>query len=193
MADEQKGKPTNGNSVVEDLDELNQLNINRQGPTGSNNNHQIFSNQLKRKKIKKGAKKTTIHGHRKPKLKHWEMKALEQAQQEPCNCRHHVMRLAADQVVYEWCRCKDHQHKEIFERHHSIAPSPPTPPRQRTPPPLPPPAPRPKPRKVRRRSIGIGATEPKTTELALAYDPSTVDYDTIQEVIYYRTSSGRLV
>jgi hypothetical protein len=27
----------------------------------------------------------------------------------------------------------------------------------------------------------------------LAYDPSAVDYDMIQEVIYYRTSSGRLV
>ncbi len=153
-------------------------------------------NPLKRKKIKKGAKKTTIHGHQKPKLKHWEIKALEQSRQEPCNCRHHVMRLAADQVVYDWCRCKDHQHKDIMERRHSITHSPtppPPPPRQRSPPPPPPPRPRPKPRKVRRKSIGIDATEPNTTELALAYDPSAVDYDMIQEVIYYRTSSGRLV
>ncbi|CAF4857784.1 unnamed protein product, partial [Rotaria magnacalcarata] len=51
----------------------------------------------------------------------------------------------------------------------------------------------PKTPKVETKTIGINATEPTTTELALAYDLSTVDYDVIQETIYYRTSSGRMV
>jgi hypothetical protein len=108
------------------------------------------------------------------------------------------MRLEADHVVYDWCRCKDHQHKDLTERNAALPP--PEEPRQPTPPPpprpRPPPVPqkvRPKPPKVRKKSIGIDATQPATTELALAYDPSAVDYDMIQEVIYYRTSSGRLV
>lgn len=176
---------------MEDLDQLKRVRIN-QVPTN-------FSQPLKRKTRKKGTKKKT---NQKPKLKHWELKALEQSLQEPCNCRHQVMHVEGDQVISDWCRCKDHQHKEIVERRQSITlpPSPPPPPpKQQVPPPAPPPPPppqtppRPKQRKVRRRSIGIDATEPSTTELALAYDPSAVDYDMVQEVIYYRTSSGRLV
>jgi len=198
--------PTNGDLVVEDLDELNRLYGYRQGPARYNDNQQMFSKPLKRINRQNVTKKKTIHGHRKPKLKHWELKALEQAQQEPCNCRHHVLRLAADQVVYDWCRCKDHQHKDILGKHQSTTlprlsppeePKQPRQPRQPTPPPPSPPPPRPpprpKPRKVRKRSIAVDATEQNTTELALAYDPSAVDYDMIQEAIYYRTSSGRLV
>ncbi len=200
-----KTTATNGDIVVEDLDELNRLYINRDGPKRSENDERTFSKPLKRKIRKKGTKKKNPHTHRKPKLNHWELMALEQSKQEPCNCRHHVMRLEADQVVYDWCRCKDHQHKDLMERRKSISlptPLPSEEPRQPTPPPPPPPAPltpqplpppRVKRRKVRKRSIGIDATEPTMTELALAYDPSAVDYDMIQEAIYYRTSSGRLV
>lgn len=157
---------------------------------------------LKRKKRKKTTKKKP--GHDKSKLNHWELMALDQAQQEPCNCRHHVMRVEGDQVVYDWCRCKDNQHKEIIEQGKSVPiprPSPPPPqqPKLQTPPtPTPPPppqpkTPKPKQKKIRQKSIGIDATGPPTTELALAYDPSAVDYDMIQETIYYRTSSGRLI
>ena len=139
--------------------------------------------------------------------------ALQQAKEEPCNCRHHVMRLEANQVVYDWCRCKDHQHKELLAKPAPIVHPKPAPPAQpkvfkpppppspseesvRTPPPPPPPsrpAPQPKPRKVRKKSVGIDATDTNTTQIALAYDPAAVDYDMVQEVIYYRTSSGRLV
>ena len=49
------------------------------------------------------------------------------------------------------------------------------------------------PPKVEKKTVGINATERTTTELALAYDPTAVDYEVIQEVLYYRTSSGRLV
>jgi hypothetical protein len=184
--------PKNEDLVVEDLDELNRLYINRQNPTHADDNQQTFSKPLKRKKRKTGTMKNTLPRHRKPKLNHWELMALEQSKQDACNCRHHVMRIEADHIIYDWCRCKDHQHKEIMERHKSIAPPSPPPPPPEEPVP-PPPPPRVKPRKVRKKSIGIDATEPNTTELALAYDPSSVDYDMIQEVIYYRTSSGRLV
>jgi hypothetical protein len=199
-----KGNSPNGDMVVEDLDELNDLNGNHRGTTRSSDNQQTFPKGSTRKNQKK---KKTRHGHRKPKLKHWELMALEQAKQEPCNCRHHVLRLEADKVVYDWCRCKDHQHKAIVERHkptvHTLPSTteestpltpPPPPTKEATPlPPLPPP--QPKPRKVRKKSIGINATESdtNTTQIALAYDPSAVDYDMIQELVYYRTSSGRLV
>jgi len=180
--------------VVEDIEELSRMNLKQQ--TG-----------LKRKKRKKTTK--IKNGHEKSKLNHWELMALDQAQQDPCNCRHHVMRVEGDQVVYDWCRCKDNQHKEIIERRKSITispPSPPTPPpppvrrpkletppvRTASPPPQPK-TPKPKQKKIQHKSIGIDATGPPTTELALAYDPSAVDYDMIQETIYYRTSSGRLV
>jgi hypothetical protein len=196
--------PTNGDLVVEDLDEFNHLSFNGQGPTRSNNNQHTFSNQLKRKKRKKVTKKKTLHGHQKPKLKHWELMALEQAKQEPCNCRHHVMRLEADQVVYDWCRCKDHQHKDLKERRKSITQLPPLPPPPAPlPPPPPPPSIPPSPKKLKqispsspkkeKKTVGVSATEKTTTELALAYDPTTVGYDIIEEVLYYRTSSGRLV
>ena len=188
---------SNGEIVVEDLDELKRLRLTGQ---------QTRFKPLKRKKRKKGTKKT---GEEKPKLKHWEKLAMEQSKQDQCNCRHAVGRKEGDQIIYDWCRCKDNQHKELMERRQSISLAPPSPlgvPRDPTPPPTPPPptpppppppppreAPKAKPRKVRKRSIGIDATEQNTTELALAYDPSAVDYDMIQEVIYYRTSSGRLV
>ncbi len=191
---------------VEDFDEHNRSNVNQQ----------TYPKMSKGKNQKKGKKKKTGRGHRKPKLKHWELKALEQAKQEPCNCRHHVMRLEANQIVYDWCRCKDHQHKHIIGRQGPTAYRMPLPPveqkplkalppppseestptspstKEQTPLP-PPPPPRPKPRKVRKKSIGIDATDTNTTQIALAYDPAAVDYDMVQEVIYYRTSSGRLV
>ena len=177
----------NEDLVVEDLDELNRLYVHP-GQEGGENGQRSYTKPIKKKKRRKGMK----NGHRHPKLKHWEKMALEQSHQEPCNCRHHVMRLAADQVVYDWCRCKDHQHRELLEKQKQATP-PPEPPREPTPPPPPPPRPKPKPRKVQTKSIGINAAEPATTELALAYDPSAVNYDMIQEAIYYRTSSGRLV
>ena len=181
----------NKDLVVEDLDELNRLYI-RRGEEEDDNGDQSDEKPIKKKKRKKGMKNGNMHGHRHPKLKHWEKMALDQSHQQSCNCRHHVMRLAADQVVYDWCRCKDHQHKEVFEKQKQATP-PPEPPREATPPPPPRPKPKPKPRKVHQKSVGVDATEPATTELALAYDPSAVDYDMIQEAIYYRTSSGRLV
>lgn len=217
-----KTSTTAGDIIIEDLEEINRLNLNQRA----------LQNQLKVKKQKKKKvpkKKETEETH-KSKLNHWEIKALGQAQQESCNCRHQVMRIEGDQVVYDWCRCKDNQHRELLEQQKPIMAPPPSPPP--SPPPLPPPPPqerkvpktpkkaktpktpkvqtprtpptpspppsepkppKPKPRKVRTKSIGIDATEPPTTELALAYDPSAVDYDMIQETIYYRTSSGRLV
>ncbi|CAF2326726.1 unnamed protein product [Rotaria sp. Silwood2] len=192
-------KSTNGDLIVEDLHELNRLYVNHQDLTDVDENRDIFSKQLKKKRRKKGTKKKNLHEHHKSKLNHWELLALQQDKKDACNCRHHVMHLENNQVVYDWCRCKDHQHKELIERRKSIVlppllPSPP-PPQQSTvpPPPPPPPKSRPKPRKVRKKSIGIDATEPTSTQLALAYDPSAVDYDMIQEVIYYRTASGRLI
>lgn len=197
-----RSRPANGQAlnnsnnedlVVEDLDELNRLYIRRGEEDDDENGDQSYEKPMKKKKRKKGMKNGNMHGHRHTKLKHWEKMALEQSHQQSCNCRHHVMRLAADQVVYDWCRCKDHQHKEVFEKQRHETP-PPEPPREATPPPpRPKPKPKPKPRKVHQKSVGVDATEPATTELALAYDPSAVDYDMIQEAIYYRTSSGRLV
>lgn len=194
----QRGKDQavgNGDIVVEDIDELNRYMHPDDAETGDENDDQGGEEEegdevAPKRKTKKGKKKNRTH--RKPKLKHWEILALEQSNQQTCNCRHHVMRLAADQIVYDWCRCKDHQHKELVEKHKPPTP-PPEPPRDPTPPPPPKPKPKPKPPKVKKKSVGINATEPTTTELALAYDPAAVDYDMIQEAIYYRTSSGRLV
>lgn len=185
--------------VVEDLDQFNRLYIDHDFRTNAGDSLDLFANP-KKKKRKKIANNTTPRRNRKPKLKHWEILAMQQVKQEACNCRHQVMHVEDDQVHYDWCRCKDHQHRELIERRKSLVPP--------VPPPLPPPPPpvvppqetatpapkrRPKPRRVRKRSIGIDAAEPSATEIALAYDPSAVDYDMIQEVIYYRTSSGRLV
>ena len=188
-----------GDLVVEDIDELNRRFMHPDyAETGDENDDQQEDEEEEnesapRKPRKKGTKKA--RKHRKPKLKHWEVMALEQKTQDrSCNCRHHVMRLAADQIVYDWCRCKDHQHKEVLEKHKppTPPPPPPEPPRDPTPPPRP--KPKPKPPKIKKKSVGINATEqPNMTELALAYDPSAVDYDMISEAIYYRTSSGRLV
>lgn len=171
-----------GDLVVEDVDELTPLFVHEPDPT----TQEKMVKEIRRKRRKKRTKKHPP-GHHKPKLNHWELLALDQSQQETCGCRHHVRRLEADQVVYDWCRCKDHLHKGLKEHRKSIAP--PLPPPPATPPPPPPP----KPKKARKRTIGINATEQTTTELALAYDPTTVDYDVIQEVLYYRTTSGRLV
>jgi hypothetical protein len=167
----------NGDLIVEDVDDLTQLYVHEQDPITMNKT----SKGLKKKKRRRRRKRRT-RAHQKPKLNHWEIMALDHSQQEVCGCRHHVRRLEADQVVYDWCRCKDHTHKGLKERRKSVPP-----------PPAPPPSPPQKPRKVRKKNTGINATEPTTTELALAYDPTTVDYDVIQEVLYYRTSSGRLV
>ena len=85
--------------------------------------------------------------------------ALEQTKKETCNCRHHVMRLEADQIVYDWCRCKDHKHKQLMERYKSDSSAPPPPP----PPPAPevqaktvtpaPPKPRSKPHKISKNRL----------------------------------------
>ncbi|CAF1456985.1 unnamed protein product [Rotaria sordida] len=171
---------TNGDTIVEDLEDLNHLFVNeKESPTIE----QTVQPPTKKKKRKKKRKIRTNHIHDKPKLNHWEIMALDQSKKETCGCRHHVRRLEANQIVYDWCRCKDHQHKELKEQRKSIWTSEKF--KQITPPPNLP--------KVETKTIGINATEPTTTELALAYDPSTVDYDVIQEAVYFRTSSGRLV
>ncbi|CAF1313084.1 unnamed protein product, partial [Didymodactylos carnosus] len=188
----------NNDLIVEDLDGVK--------PWYSANNYQ--EQKPKKKKKKKRRKRLTLNGHEHDiyHLRHWEVKALEQAHQEPCGCRHHVTNCGsceANHLLYRWCRCKDHQH-ELFmddqrKRRQSVVttfrsseptPAPPPPPTRpttvvKTPPPII--------KKPIMKSTGINATEPTTTELALAYDPSAVDYDMIQEVIYYRTSSGRLI
>ena len=170
-----------GDLIVEDLDELTPLFVHEPNETEKKK----IVGEIKKKRRKKRTKRR-IAGHQKPKLNHWEVMALDQSQQESCGCRHHVRRLEADQVVYDWCRCKDHLHRDMKERRKSIAPPAP-------PPTAPTATPPPKIVKPRKRTIGVNATERTTTELALAYDPTTVDYDVIQEVLYYRTSSGRLV
>ncbi|CAF3598675.1 unnamed protein product [Rotaria sp. Silwood1] len=170
---------TNEDLVVEDLEDLNSLFVNEKESTIIEQTKQ----PTKKKKRKKRRKVRTNHMHDKPKLNHWEIMALDQSKKETCGCRHHVRRLEANQVIYDWCRCKDHQHKELKEKQKSTPI--PEQPKQITPSPKIP--------KVETKSIGINATEPTTTELALAYDPSTVDYDVIQEAVYFRTSSGRLV
>ncbi len=158
-----------GDLVVEDLDDLTQLYVHDPATMDKT------SKGLKKKKRRRRTKRRS-RTHHKPKLNHWEIMALDQSQQQPCGCRHHVRRLEADQVVYDWCRCKDHLHKNLKGRRNSFPPLPPAPP----------PSPPRKPRKVRKN-------ERTTAELALAYDPTTVDYDVIQEILYFRTSSGRLV
>ena len=156
--------------VVEDLDGIN-------GRHGYGKN----SNNKKTKKTKKKNRKQA-----QPKLKHWEVLALGNVQQESCNCRHQVRRLVGNKMVFEWCRCKDNQHKEVLDKYQVADPSP-EPPKE---PALPP---KPRKPKLKKKSVAIDATEPEMTQLALAYDPDAVDYDTIQETIYYRTASGRLV
>ena len=158
-----------GDLVVEDLEDLAPLYVHDPATVDRT------SNGLKKKKRRRRTRRRT-HVHHKPKLNHWEILALEQAKQQPCGCRHHVRRLEADQVVYDWCRCKDHLHRDVKGRRKSLPNLPPAPP----------PSPPRKPKKVRK-------AESTTGELALAYDPTTVDYDVIQEILYFRTSSGRLV
>jgi len=172
---------TNGDLVVEDVDEINHLFIKEKEESEADRS----SKPLKKKKRKRKNKKRT-NRHPKPKLNHWEVLALDQSKQEVCGCRHHVRRLEADQIVYDWCRCKDHLHRHLKLKRKSTPP-----------PPAPPPPPRKTPKKIKpkveTKTVGMNATEKTTTELALAYDPSTIDYDVIEEVLYYRTSSGRLV
>ena len=189
---------TNGDLVVEDLDQLNRLYIDGESSDDFSDNPETLSKPWQTKRRKKVKTKKNPHDNSKTRLKHWEILALEQAKKETCNCRHHVMRLEADHIVYDWCRCKDHKHKELMQRYKSDPPAPAPPPpaasevAAKTVTPVPP-KPRPKPRKIPKKSVAVDATEPTSAELALAYDPSTVDYDMIQEAIYYRTSSGRLV
>jgi hypothetical protein len=195
---------TNGDLIVEDVSEINHLFAN--GVNRRKSSTIIETPPEPPPKPKKRKKKAKKHPpkHPKPKLKHWELLALEQSKQEVCGCRHHVRRLEADQVVYDWCRCKDHQHKDLKERRKSITQLPPLPPPPAPlPPPPPPPSIPPSPKKLKqispsspkkeKKTVGVSATEKTTTELALAYDPTTVGYDIIEEVLYYRTSSGRLV
>lgn len=59
---------------------------------------------------------------KKSKLKHWEILALEQANQQTCPCRHHVTRVEGGQLVSDWCRCKDHRHDGSVVEHHSSGP-----------------------------------------------------------------------
>ncbi len=188
---------TNGDLVVEDIDEINHLFVKENESSTADKSSKTSttdksSKPLKKKKRKRKNKKRT-HRHLKPKLNHWEILAVDQSKQEVCGCRHHVRRLEADHIVYDWCRCKDHLHKDIKEKSKSIPPPPPPPPPSPPPPTPPPKRPKKIKPKVEKKTIGINATEKTTTELALAYDPSTVDYDVIEEVLYYRTSSGRLV
>ncbi|CAF3148899.1 unnamed protein product [Rotaria sp. Silwood2] len=170
---------TNDHVIVENFEDLNDFFVNENESTTIEQTVQ----PIKKKKRKKKRKPRTNHTHDKPKLNHWEIMALDQSKKDTCGCRHHVTRLEANHIVYDWCRCKDHQNKELKEKQKST----PTPekPQQITPPPKTP--------KVETKTIGINATEPSTTELALAYDSSAIDYDVIQEAIYFRTSSGRLV
>ena len=171
-----------GDLVVEDIEELNKLftddhNVKRPHPS---------TEVSRRKRARRTGNKKRSRAHRKPKLNHWEQMALDQSKQEVCGCRHHVKRLEADQVVYDWCRCKDHQHRDLRVKQKPAAlPLPPPPP--------PPPAQIPKARKAEKKSIGLDAMPPATTDVAISYDATDVDYDVIQEVLYYRTSSGRLV
>ncbi|UJR33464.1 hypothetical protein I4U23_020909 [Adineta vaga] len=60
---------------------------------------------------------------KKTKLKHWEILALEQSNQQTCSCRHHVSHVEGDQLVYDWCRCKDHNHRDLAQRRQSIGAS----------------------------------------------------------------------
>lgn len=171
---------TNKDIIVEDVEDLDGLFVDEQKPTPVEKPIQ----PLKKKKRKKRAKKRT-HTHRSPKLNHWELMALEQSKKETCGCRHHVQRLEANQIVYDWCRCKDHRHKELKDKLRTEPAPTPEKPKERTPTPKLP--------KIETKTTGTNTTESETTEIALAYDPSAVDYDVIQEAIYYRTSSGRMV
>lgn len=146
-----------GDLVLEDLDDLKAY----------------LADDKPEKKKRRKKKRRNFKTHQKPKLNHWELKALEQAQQESCGCRHHVRRMEADHIVYNWCRCKDHQHRDLHAK--------------------PEPEKKPKPIKVETKSIGLDAMPEQTTEIALAYNDDDLDYDIIQETLYYRTSSGRLV
>ena len=168
-----------GDLVVEDLDELNQLFTDDHDAKRSHRPTEL----AKRKRARRVGNKKRSRAHRRPKLNHWEQMALDQSKQEICGCRHHVKRLEADQVVYDWCRCKDHQHRDLKVKQKPAA---------LPPPPLPPPE-IPKPPRTEKKSIGLDAMPPSTTDVAISYDATDVDYDVIQEVLYYRTSSGRLV
>ena len=162
-----------GDLVVEDLEELNRLFVDNREKKKA----QTATELAKRKRARRVGNKKRSRTHRKPRLNHWEQMALDQSKQEVCGCRHHVKRLEADQVIYDWCRCKDHQHRDLKVKQK----------------PAPPPPEIPKPPKAEKKSIGLDAMPPATTEVALSYDATDIDYDVIQEVLYYRTSSGRLV
>lgn len=142
----------------------------------------MFVLDTESKKKKKTRKRTRKAQHTKPKLNHWEQLALEQSQQQACGCRHHTRRLEADKVVHDWRRSKDHSRSDMELKPKDPPESTPT----ATPPSL-------KKPQVPKKKTGARTIEPSTTEMALAYDPTTIDYDVIQEVLYFRTASGRLV
>ncbi|CAF0728153.1 unnamed protein product [Adineta ricciae] len=68
-----------------------------------------------------GTTKQNSTKRKKTKLKHWEILALQQSNVQTCNCRHHVSRVEGDQLVYDWCRCRDHNHKNLMDRRQSIS------------------------------------------------------------------------
>ncbi|CAF1272622.1 unnamed protein product, partial [Didymodactylos carnosus] len=181
----------NKDLTVEDLDQV------KPSYTGHN-----YQEEKPKKNKKKQRKRLTVNAHEHNTLRHWEVKALEQAYEEPCEL-HHVKKCSsceANHLLYKWCRCKEHQH-ELFEdqqrkRRRSMvttfrsteptsASQPQAPPIVKMPPPVI--------KKSILKSTGSNAMKPRATKLALSYDPAAADYDMIQEAIYYRTSSGRLI
>jgi hypothetical protein len=123
------------------------------------------------------------HRDDQPKLKHWELLALEQLQQDSCTCRHHVVRLEGNRIESDWCRCKDHRHEEVMRKQQVTAATPFEPTEaahsQRS--------------LILKRPGGVHRHARTSQQPAFAYDRSIVDQDARQELIYCRTSSGRLV
>lgn len=157
----------NGDLMVEEVEELSPSYV-QESPNG-------------RKKRRRRRSRKPVQA--KPKVNHWEELALKQASQDPCGCRHHVRRRDSDHLVYDWCRCKDHSHRDLKVKSKTAFRDqlPPMSTRTVSPPP--------EKSKVRKRK----SNSKKKTEMALAYDPTAIDYDVIQEVLYFRTNSGRLV
>ena len=121
--------------------------------------------------------KSRPHRDDQPKLKHWELLALEQLQHDSCSCRHPVVRLEGNHIESDWCRCKDHRHEEVMRKQqfesreaaHSQSTL------------------------ILKRPGGVHRHARTSQQPAFAYDHSIVDQDARQEFIYCRTSSGRLV
>ena len=153
--------------VVEDL---NQLFVNEEEFETT----QRPMKSIKQKKRRKQPK-TQTSSHHKVKLNHWDIMAMDQLEKETCGCRHQVKRVENKQIISQWCPRKDYQHKELKKEHkiisHSEQITSSSPPKRRR----------------------IKTKPEETNQLALAYDPSSIDYHVIEQRLYYRTSSGRLV